>query len=294
MARLAALWSRIPLYWRLVGVGLLAALAVVALRHGRPDGRLHLYFLPVGQGNGVLVVTPAGRTVLIDGGPDATALLSALGRQRPFWSRDLDWVLLTETAPERLAGPIAVLERCRVGAAGRPGRLRGGVGWERWSALLAGMGVTPIPLAEGARLDLGGGVVIEVLYPGAVLPEGVSPGARDDALVLRLCYGAVCVLLPTAAGPAGQRALLERGLPLGAAVLLLPRQGEEGSLDVAFLKEVSPPIAILSTGTARFAGADARVLKRVRAAGAALYRTDLQGTVEVVTDGQRVWVQTER
>ena len=294
MTYLAALWSRIPLFWRLVGPGLLLALAVVAVLQGRPDGRLHLYFFPVGQGNGILVVTPSGRTVLIDGGPDATGLLTALGRQRPFWARELDLVLLTETAPERMAGPVAVLERYRVRAAGRPGRVREGAGWVRWSALLDQRGVAPFPLAQGARLDLGDGVMLEVLYPGAAPLDKVAPGARDDALVLRLCYGSVCALLPTAAGPAGQQALLDSGQPPGAAVLLAPRQGEERSLDAAFLKEVSPAIAVVSTGTGRFEGVDARILNMLRAAGAAVYRTDRQGTVEVVTDGTRVWVRTER
>ena len=124
MKRLIVLGSKIPLFWRLVGPGLLLALVVVAVFQGRPDGRLHLFFFPVGQGNGILVVTPAGRTVLIDGGPDATALLTALGRYQPFWSREIDWVILTETATERMVGPVAVLERYRVSAAGRPGRRR--------------------------------------------------------------------------------------------------------------------------------------------------------------------------
>lgn len=294
MTRLAALWCKIPLFWRFVGPGLLLALAVAALLQGRPDGRLHLYFFPIGQGNGILVVTPLGRTVLIDGGPDATALLTGLGRQRPFWSRELDLVILTETAPERMAGPVAVLERYRARAAGRPGRVREGAGWERWAALLAEMGVEPLPLAAGSRLEFADGVVLEVLHPGALpLPDVVS-GGRDDALVLRLRYGSVCVLLPTAAGPAGQQALLEGGRPLGAAVLLVPRQGEERSLSEGFLKEVNPAIAVISAGSGRFEGTDARVIEKVRAAGAAVYRTDRQGTVEVVTDGEKVWVRTER
>lgn len=294
MKWLTMLWSKIPRFWRLVGPGLLLALTVVAFLQGRPDGRLHLFFFPVGQGNGILVVTPAGRTLLIDGGPDATALLTGLGRQRPFWSRELDWVILTETASERLAGPVTVLERYRVAAAGRPGRVREGAGWERWSALLAGMGVEPLPLTQGGRLEFGDGVMLEVLHPGAVPLSGVTPGGRDDALVMRLCYQDVCALLPPAAGPASQQALLGCGRPLTAAVLLVPRQGEERSLDKVFLKEVSPKITIVSAGNERFTGVDARVLDMLRAVGATIYRTDKQGTVEVVTDGERVWVYTER
>lgn len=287
-------WKKVPLFWRLVGPGLLMALAVVVWAQGRPDGRLHLFFFPVGQGNAVLVVSPSGRTVLIDGGPDATALLTALGRHLPFWRRELDWVLLTETAPARLAGPVAAVERYRPRAAGRPGRPREGEGYARWQSALARAGVAAVPLQQGARLDMGDGLVIEVLFPGAAPLPGTAAGGRDDALVLRLSYGGFRALLPTAAGPAGQSALLSDAAPLASALLLLPRQGEERSLDARFLQAVSPTVAVVSAGTARYEGSDARLLEMVRAAGCALYRTDRQGAVEVVTDGARVWVKTER
>ncbi len=287
-------WKKIPLFWRLAGPGLLLALAIAALLQGRPDGYLHLFFFPVGQGNAVLVVSPSGRAVLIDGGPDAAALLTALGRRLPFWQRELDLVLLTETAPERLAGPVAAVERYRPRAAGRPGRPRGGEGYARWLRGLERAGAAAAPLQQGARLDLGDGLIIEVLFPGAAPLPGTAAGGRDDALVLRLSYGGFRALLPTAAGPAGQSALLDGGAPLASTLLLLPRQGEERSLDGRFLQAVSPTLAVVSAGTARYEGSDARILEMVRAAGCALYRTDRQGTVEVTTDGEKVWVKTER
>ena len=294
MGELRRLVYKIPLRWRLMIPALLLALGVTAMVQGRPDGRLHLFFLPVGQGNGLLIVSPSGRTVLVDGGPDSTALLTGLGRRRPFWSRQLDLVLLTETAPARLGGPIAALERYRVRAAGRPGRVRPGLGWDRWSELLRQAGVEAVPLQQGARLELGDGLVIEVLYPGPAPLTGVEAGGRDDALVLRLTYGGFCALLPTAAGPAGQRALLGSGLPLSATLLLVPRQAEARSLDEDFLQAVHPAVAVVSAGGGRFEGPSARVLDLLQAAGAAVYRTDRQGAVEVVTDGQAVWLKTEK
>lgn len=294
MAALRELWSKVPLFWRLAGPGLLVVLGIIALLQGRSDGRLHLYFLAVGQGNGILVVSPSGRTVLIDGGPDATALLTELGQYRPFWKPDLDLVLLTETAPERLAGPVAALERYRTHAAGRPGRARPSAGWERWQALLAAQGVEAAPLQAGARFDLGDGVALEVLFPGPVpLPEA-APGGSDDALVLRVRYGAFSALLPTAAGPAGRQALLAGGADLASTVLLVPRQAGGKALDTPFLEAARPHLAIVSAGTGRHEGPDARTLDVLREANITFYRTDRQGTVEVVSDGREVWVQTEK
>lgn len=294
MAAARELWSKVPLFWRLAGPGLLVVLGLIALLQGRSDGRLHLYFLSVGQGNGILVVSPSGRTVLIDGGPDATALLTELGQHRPFWKPDLDLVLLTETAPERLAGPVAALGRYRTHAAGRPGRARPSSGWERWQALLAAQGVQAVPLQAGTRFDLGDGVLLEVLFPGpAPLPQA-APGGSDDALVLRVRYGAFSVLLPTAAGPAGQQALLASGADLPSTVLLVPRQAGAKALDARFLEAVRPRQAIVSAGTGRHEGPDARTLDLLGQAGIPFYRTDRQGTVEIVSDGRALWIRTEK
>ena len=59
----------------------LAAITVATL----PDGRLHLTVMDVGQGDGILVVTPAGRSMLVDAGPDPDQTLRQLGAKMPWW-----------------------------------------------------------------------------------------------------------------------------------------------------------------------------------------------------------------
>lgn len=293
MEGLVKFWQRIPLLWRVAGPLLLLALAFLSLFQGRPDGRLHLYFLPVGQGNAIVLLSPSGKAVLIDGGPDATALLDRLGRLRPYWKPGLDLVLLCDASDGRLAGPVAVVERYPVQAAGRPGRRSAGPASERWEELLARAGVEVLPLLRGARIDLGDGVGIEVLHPGPVPLSRALPGEGDDALVLRVRYGDFSALLPPAAGPAAQEALLAAGTNLQSTVLLVPRQAEEDALEKHFLEAVHPAIAIVSAGSGYRIGPDARTLALVRETGIPLYRTDRQGIVEVITDGRTMEVRTE-
>ncbi len=290
MEHLDSLWKKIPLFWRLTGPGLLMGLAVAVLVQGRNDGRLHLYFLAAGQGNAVLVVSPSGKTALVDGGPEPGTVLSELGRHLPFWKRELDLVILTETTPGQMAGPVAVLERYQARAAFHPSRVRAGAGWDRWRELLGQAGTVPAPIQGGARLEMGDGVTIDVLYPWEKPLPRVNAAGRDDALVLRLCYGQFCALLPTEAGPRAQRFLLENGATLGSTVLLVPRQAGEKALEGDFLQAVGPRLAIVSAGTGYLQGPDARTLEVVREAGIPLYRTDREGTVEIVTEGRTVSV----
>jgi len=95
----------------LVGAaGILSILALFAWR-GLPDGRLHVVFLDVGQGDAIFIQTPSGKQMLIDGGPSERVLLSQLGRQMPFWDRTLDVMLLTHPDSDHVTGLVPVLER---------------------------------------------------------------------------------------------------------------------------------------------------------------------------------------
>ena len=79
-----------------------------------PDGKLHVTFLDVGAGEAIFIQTPRGRQVLVDGGRDGARTLAQVGRQLPFWDRNLDMVVLTSPDKERLVGLIGVLERYTV------------------------------------------------------------------------------------------------------------------------------------------------------------------------------------
>ena len=99
----------------LVGVGLAFVAGLLWFQVvTSPDGRLHFLVLDVGQGDSVFIVTPKGRQVLIDGGPERLSGLRALGRHMPFWDRSLDVVVLTHPDEDHLGGLPGVLESYRV------------------------------------------------------------------------------------------------------------------------------------------------------------------------------------
>src|ERR1044072_7846753 len=81
----------VPVWSLLLPVTLAVLLVVIAQQ--RPDGRLHVWVLDVGQGDAIFVRTPAGHTALIDGGPEATPLLNGIGEHMPFWRHDIDLVV---------------------------------------------------------------------------------------------------------------------------------------------------------------------------------------------------------
>ena len=99
-------------------------------------------------------------------------------------------------------------------------------------------------------------------------------------------YGDTSFLICGDAGKAEEQAMLDSGVTLDSDVYLASHHGSEGSSSEAFMRAVSPAAVVVSAGAGNSYGHPTRtVLDRVKACGAALYRTDLQGTITVTSDG---------
>jgi competence protein ComEC len=287
----------------------LAALAFFAWR-SLPDGRLHVVFFDVGQGDAILIQTPSGRQVLVDGGPTGTTLLSQLGHRMPFWDRTLDLVVLTHPDSDHLTGLLPVLERYAVGSIICRQIELESEPYEYWLRLLEQEGAAVYRGEAGLRVTLDDAdaarpVEMVVLHPGVELVSGeegtanVIPSAarnlNDISVVTRLTYGQVSVLLPGDIEAVVEHRLVGGGAPLRSTVLKAAHHGSCGSTTPEFLGAVDPQAVVISVGADNDFGHPCDgVLGRLEGRGVPVYRTDERGTVEVVSDGTQVWVETER
>lgn len=275
-----------------VAAAVLGGLALAQL----PDGRLHVAILDVGQGDAILITTPAGRQILVDGGPSPAALGAALAREMPFWDRSLDLLILTHPDEDHVAGLAEALARFRVGAWLDNGRASDEPLYLQCLAALEAEGVPRQVVAAGDRLDMEQGIALQVLHP----PRGPLPAAIDGdneaSVVLRLNWGEADFLLTGDVGAAAEASLLASGQPLDADVLKVAHHGSGSSTARAFLEAVGPRFAVISVGlNNRFKHPDPGLLERLGAVpDLAVLRTDQAGTVEFITDGARLWVQTQR
>lgn len=277
------------LYGGLLITALLLGLATTQL----PDGRLHVAFMDVGQGDAILITTPRGQQVLIDGGPSPSALTTALGRQMPFWDRTLDLVVMTHADADHITGLIPVLDRFHVDAWADSGRSDAEPLYEQCLERLVAQDLQPIALSAGDRFDLGDGILLDVLHPSA---EIRSADANDDSVVMRLSWQGASFLLTGDVTFTGEQAMMASGQPLNAAVLKVAHHGSNGSTGAAFLGAVRPQVAVLSVGADNRYGHPApELLQRLTdLGGVVVLRTDQQGTIEFITDGQWLWTETER
>ncbi|MGC9083173.1 MAG: ComEC/Rec2 family competence protein [Anaerolineae bacterium] len=287
-ARLRALWAgltaRLSDRLLLSGAALLLLLAGIA-RFSLPDGRLHVVFLDVEGGDAVFIRTPSGRQVLVGGAPGTTGLLTALGRRMPFWDHELDLVVLTRPAEDVLPGLIAVLERYPTRhLIARDDHCTGAL-CDRWRQVASGAAREVWRGERGLQMTLDEGLLLTVLHPGPLPLTG-----RDNSVVVRLDYGSVCFLLTGDLGEAGQEALVDAGAWLRCQVLKAPHHGETRALTDRFLQWVNPEVVVVPAGDL-FASARPAADRRLE--DARVYRIAERGTVEIVSDGSRYWVETD-
>jgi len=286
-----------PLAKRLPMGVVLGILAIVALLvwlafFTLPDGRLHVSFLDVGQGDSILIESPSGHQILVDGGPSPAAVTFALGKALPFWDRSLDLVVLTHPQEDHLAGLIGVLERYQIGLLLDSGEDCASEACQRFWELVEVKEIPCRKAVAGMQVELEEGVRIEVFHPPSELLRGTGSDVNNNSVVLKVTMGRGSLLLTGDIEEEGERALLASGQPLRSLVLKAPHHGAATSLPPPFLQEVSPQLVIISVGENRFGHPAPETLAKLSSLNT--LRTDEEGAIEVVTDGERYWVVTER
>ena len=291
LAMAGGLLSRLA---RPVPLGLAAVIVVGGLTLAtRPDGRLHLFALDIGQGDAILVVAPSGETALIDGGPDPDLTLRRLGERLPFWQRRLDVLVLTHPHEDHVAGLLPALERFQVGLVVEPGRPYENPSYPRFLELAAHEPGERLRLARaGDVIPLGPDARFRVLYPSA--EDAAGPLPEDDinnaSVVLLLESGAFRALLTGDAEAPVEQRLLERGLLGHVDVLKVGHHGSDSSTTPELLAALQPSVAMISCGADNEYGhPHAITLEHLHAVrGLRIRRTDLEGTLEVVADGRGI------
>jgi len=290
--------------WGLCMTFIACALTIAIYPFGEKwtKGKLELTVLDVGQGDSLFVVSPGGKTLLIDGGgafggfpghEEHNGVDPGEEAVSPYlWSRGfqkLDVVALTHAHQDHLGGVFAILENFRVG--------RLWIGREVSSPALATLEELArdqkIPIehelrGQSFRWD---GIDGEFLWP-EIVPEEVAPSAKNnDSLVLQLHFGSQTILLPGDAEKQVEREILSENSmeAMRANILKVGHHGSKNSTMPEFLAAVQPRVGIISAGEQNpYGHPNVELLERLENAGVWILRTDRDGAVHVMTDGKQM------
>lgn len=282
-------WAWAALFWA-------AAAAVSPRPVDYPHGALLVQVLDVGQGDSILVITPEGKTLLVDGGgfgggPRQAPQEFDIGEEvvsPALWARGirhLDAVALSHAHSDHMGGLPAVLRNFHPDElwVGNNPRVAA------YNALIdeaTALHTRLRTLRAGDALTLGG-VQIRVLAPFSTYEPGPEP-TNNDSMVLRAAYGATSVMLEgDAEAPIEQAMLAEPDL--GGTLLKVGHHGSITSTRPEFLARVAPQWAVISCGLHnRYGHPREEVLKELQAARVRTFSTDINGAVCFRLDGKVV------
>lgn len=289
-----------------------------------PSGReLQVHVLDVGPVNGdsILVISPAGKTVLIDAGDagKGKVVLEALKR---YNVQQLDYFVATHPHPDHIGAADEVFKSMKVlnvidngtepvvppglqpqaqkgtppGARRPPPRRASRTVsvtkfFEDYKAAVEQSGAQYEKAQPGKSYDLGDGARMTILGPTEPLftKEHMRAGGNEpnaNSIVLRLDYGDFSMLLAGDAEEQTEHRMLTKDLNLKAKILKVAHHGSKYASSADFLKRVQPEVAIVSTGEwNRYGHPSQVVLDRLQQANAKLYRTDLQGEITITSKG---------
>ena len=286
--------------------GVLAAAALAVWLAAAPRTELlQVHFLDVGQGDATAVRTPAGQTILIDGGADGDVLVSQLRDALPSGASRIDLVIVTHPQLDHAGGIISLFDRYELGqivvsplhdgtSLGR--RLRD-LGEERQVPVMIGRIGDRIVFPDD---DGQPRVALDVLWPPRAIASMDDADLNAQSMVVRLSYGTVRVLFAADIGAAEELELARQvcaGEPcdLRAEVLKAPHHGSAGSTTDLLLRRASPSLAVISAGASNPHGhPHADVIELLERHGVAVVQTAERGRITILSDGQSVAWEAQR
>lgn len=228
-----------------------------------------------------LIQSPSGAHVLVDGGPSGGALTRALARELPLFTNRLDLLVVAAPYDENIGGLPDALARFQVTRAALPSATSRSATYQTLIASLNRKHIQTLSAADLPAFDLGEGINLNVLYDG---PKGSA---------LRLDWNHASLMLPIGLERSDETALLMRGQVEPTTALLVADHGSDKTTQENWVEALNPDVILISVGAGNSDGDPSPDALR-RLAGRNILRTDLNGSLTLLTDGQRWWVETER
>jgi competence protein ComEC len=249
-----------------------------------PDGQVHLWMFDVGQGDALLLQSPSGGQVMIDAGPDLTALVR-LGEVLPRGDTSIDLLVLTHPHLDHLAAFPEILRRYKIGGVMLAGVKYPGERYEEMLQEITKHRVSVILPDPAKDVDFGDGLVLDVISPNlGLFGRAITlDEANNTSTVIRALFNDQSILLTGDMEEPQETEVLRSGADVTSTILKVAHHGSSTSTSTGFLIEVDPHVALISVGKDnKFHHPNASTLDRLTHFGIPSRTTKDEGTIHLV------------
>ncbi|MDP1394325.1 MBL fold metallo-hydrolase [Lysinibacillus capsici] len=239
---------------------------------------MQVHFIDVGQGDSILIESPSGKTMLIDGG------VKGAGQQIVSYLKELginklDIVVATHPDADHIGGLIPVLDNMTIEQFYDSGKVHTSQTFEEMLTRIDEKNIPYHVPKIGDDIEFDKDVNVKVLNANDQAKDN-----NDASIVLKMTYGNVSFLLTGDAGVALEKEMLQYDVK--ATVLKAGHHGSNTSSSEEFIQAVKPEVTILSYGEDnKYGHPHAEIVDRLQAIGSKIYATADLGTITVSTDG---------
>lgn len=248
------------------------------------DGKLHVVFCDVGQGDAVFIRTPNKQDILIDGGPD-NSVLNCLSEHMPFWDKEIELVFATHPDADHITGLVAVLENYKVKSFNTSKKTTDTAIFKRLKSTIAKYYVPVRYIYSGDKFKIGQ-IELLTLWPTFeyVLADNKSVATNNFSLIQFLSYGDFKALFTGDNIASTLEGVFTESLNVD--ILKVPHHGSKTGLNATLLQELDVNMAIISVGKNSYGHPTPFILDLLNQFSIKTLRTDQVGEIEIISDGK--------
>lgn len=264
------------------------------------DGKLHLIFCNVGQGDAIFIKTAQNSQILIDSGPDSS-VLDCIKNHSPFWKKEINIAILTHPHADHLNGFIKVFQNYKVDAFITERLANTTLGYTQLSQTINNMHIQGQIVLQGDMLKSQNFSLFFVgpsdLYLERTSPHGkIGETGEFGSLETLVKYGNFTALLTGDSQVAELKEALGSLGTLGILgklnILQVPHHGSRFGLDKGIIDILYPQLAVISVGANnKYEHPAKETLGLLGDMAIPVLRTDKRGDIEIVTDGEKWWIK---
>jgi len=267
---------------KIIIILILLILSVLFFSLNKKDDNLVVSFLNIGQGDAILIQTPQGENILIDGGPD-NLLLSEVAKALPWWERKIDYIIISHYHADHITGVIELLNKYEVEyiltTEHKPAE---DLLYQEWLFALSRHDLNETIVQRGEKFILDDSLSWQVL-----LADGYHEDYNDNSIVVRLSFGEIDYLFMGDLSSVQEEKLIDNSLIIQSEILKVGHHGSRHSSSEEFLQVVKPELCVIQSGEGnRFGHPHQEAIDRFKAVNCQIKSNQSSGIITVISNGR--------